>query len=113
METTIEQITPAVALELLRLNTANRGFSQATVNFYAKQMENGEWKTTSQGIAISSDNRIIDGQHRLMAIVKTKLPQMMLVTRGLDYNEVFAVYDTGKNRTAGDVLQIRGVKQAN
>lgn len=113
MKTAVEQITPAMALELLRLNTANRGFSQATVNFYSKQMENGEWKTTSQGIAISSDNRIIDGQHRLMAIVKTKLPQTMLVTRGLDYNEVFAVYDTGKNRTAGDVLQIRGVKQAN
>jgi len=113
MKTSVEKITPAIALELLRLNTANRGFSQATVNFYAKQMEHGEWKTTSQGIAISSDNMIIDGQHRLMAIVKTKLAQEMLVTRGLNYNEVFAVYDTGKNRTAGDVLSIRGVKQPN
>lgn len=113
MKTTTELITPELALEMLKRNTANRNPSKKAVEFYADQMQKGEWKTTSQGIAISTDDRIIDGQHRLMAIVKTKIPQTMVVTRGLDYDEVFSVYDTGKNRTAGDVLSIRGVKQPN
>jgi len=112
MKTTLELITPEKAFEMLKMNTANRHISKVTINFYADQMEKGEWKTTSQGIAISDDNKIIDGQHRLMAIVKSKIPQNMYVTRGLDYEEVFAVYDTGKNRTAGDVLSIKGVKNA-
>lgn len=113
MKTTTELITPEIAFEMLKHNKSNRTISKSTVNFYADQMEKGEWKTTSQGIAIATDDRIIDGQHRLMAILKTKIPQTMIVTRGLNYSEVFSVYDTGKTRSAGDVLSIRGVTSPN
>lgn len=52
--------------------------------------------------------RLLNGQHRCMAVIKTGIPFKCVVVRGLD-EKVFAVLDTGKTRSAKDVLSIAGI----
>lgn len=40
------------------------------VSRYANSIRCGEWVTTHQGIAFNKDGKLVDGQHRLMAIVE-------------------------------------------
>lgn len=110
METIVRKMTPEMAYEMLLNNTKNRSLKKNVVLEYARQMKIGEWKLTAQGISISDEGVLIDGQHRLAAIVKSKKTIMIPVSTGLNYNDVFKVYDTGIKRTAADALHISGVK---
>ena len=112
METKVETITPQRALDILQNNAKNRNLDKSLVMHFANQMKDGGWRLTGQGISLADDGTLIDGQHRLAAIVKCRQPQKFIVTYGLNYNEVYPVYDTGKVRTAKDVLSINNVKYA-
>lgn len=46
----------------------------------AKDMREGHWDTTHQGIAIATDGTLVDGQHRLMAVVESGVTVRMNVT---------------------------------
>jgi len=110
MKLEVKKITPEIAMELLKMNTKNRKLKKQTVLDYADQMKRGQWKLTSQGITISDTGEVIDGQHRLAAIVKSNTTIDILVSNGLKYDDVFKVYDTGVRRTAADSLYISDVK---
>jgi len=72
-------------------------------------MSRGDWKVTHQGIAFSIGGVLVDGQHRLAAIVEADIPVEMTVFT--DVNEgTFDVLDTGKRRNAADVLSLEGEK---
>jgi hypothetical protein len=104
-----ELITPILASAYLQFNTSNRPLSSHKVKYYSSQMKEGKWKFNGDTIRFSDDNRLIDGQHRLAAIIESGVAQEMLVTRGLDAN-VFDTIDNGLTRRASDVLSIEGVK---
>jgi hypothetical protein len=105
-----ELITPSIASSLLELNTSNRRPKNPIVSRYAKDMLNGLWKTnTAEFIKISKTNKILDGQHRLMAVVKSGVSTYFDVARGLD-DDIFDVLDTGTRRNASDVFKISGIK---
>jgi hypothetical protein len=107
----VQTITPAKAAEYLQRNTANRPLSQRTVRDFAAAMRRGEWRVTHQGIAFDTTGALVDGQHRLAAVVEADLPVEMTI-----FTEVpegaFDVLDTGKRRNAADVLAIEGEKSA-
>ena len=107
----VQTITPGKAAEYLELNTANRPLSGRTVRDFAAAMRRGEWRVTHQGIAFDATGALVDGQHRLAAIVEADLPVEVTV-----FSEVpegaFDVLDTGKRRNAADVLAIEGEKSA-
>jgi len=109
MRTKTQTITPAKAAALLESNTSNRPLSRATVRVFADAMRRGEWKTTHQGIAIDSGGVLVDGQHRLAAIVEADLPVKLTVFTDVS-PDTFDVLDTGKRRNAADVLAIEGEK---
>jgi hypothetical protein len=109
MKTQLRNITPAIAEELLKLNHSNRPLKQKSINHYAKEMKSGNWRSTGEGIKVSKNNRLLDGQHRLHAVVKSGVTVEMLVISDLE-DDIFNVLDTGVVRTAGDVLAINGVK---
>jgi hypothetical protein len=104
-------VTPQKAGEYLERNTANRPVSARTVREFAQAMRRGEWRVTHQGIAFDTTGALVDGQHRLAAIVEAGLPVEVTV-----FTEVpegaFDVLDTGKRRNAADVLAIEGEKSA-
>lgn len=101
----LETIEPAMAEMFLQENTnQNRNIKKAKVEMFAKDIESGNWRITHQGIAFDWNGKLVDGQHRLHAIIKANKPIEMYVYRGLDPS-TFSVLDTGTSRTAGDFLK--------
>ena len=103
----VELITPEMAAEYLEKNKDNRQPTERHIKYLASQMNAGKWYLTHQGIAFDANGDLRDGQHRLFAVLRSMSPQEMLVIRGLE-PETFQVMDTGKNRTAADILHIEG-----
>lgn len=101
-------ITPGLALELLKSNTRNRRMNKELVTVYADQMTLEQWRFNGESIIISKSNVLLDGQHRLAAIVKSGKSQQMVVVSGVA-DDAFDTIDTGRLRSAGDVLSIAGV----
>ena len=107
----VQTITPARAAELLAANSTNRPVSKAVVRGFAEAMRRGEWMVTHQGIAFDTRGVLVDGQHRLAAIIEADRPVELTV-----FTEVgegtFDVLDIGKRRSAADVLAIEGEKSS-
>lgn len=77
------KITPKVAQQYLDCAGRNRKIREARVDLYAQQIKRGDWLVTNQGIAFDETGKLIDGQHRLMAIVRADTSAEILVVRGL------------------------------
>ncbi len=103
----VELVTPEVAAELLREDKKmpNRRISDKHVDTIADDIEGGRFYTTNQGIGIDDNGSLIDGQHRLSAIIKTGKPQWLVVVRGLDPAAMLAV-DRNRRRTLANHYQI-------
>lgn len=102
-------ITPSIAKDMLESNVSNRRVNRHIVSQYANDMINGQWKVdTAEVIKISKTNIILDGQHRLLAIVKANIPIYFHVAIDLE-DSVFDVLDTGKIRNSTDIFKINGI----
>ena len=111
MRSKVQTITPRRAAEWLEANTANRPVSRSVVRSFAEAMRRGEWVVTHQGIAFDVNGVLIDGQHRLAAIIEADQPVEVTVFTDVDEG-TFDVLDTGKRRNAADVLAIEGEKSS-
>jgi hypothetical protein len=100
-------VTPAIAERWLATNDHNRSLNRDQVTRLAQDMLDGHWMFDSTTIKFGDDGRLLDGQHRLNAIVKSEIPQLMLVARGI-VPRTQDVMDTGRKRTAGDMYKING-----
>lgn len=99
--TVTQTITPLMAKSMLSNNKSNRAVSKQDVLRYSRDMKAGKWMLTHQGILVGKDGALIDGQHRLMAIVKSGVTVKMPVT----YDESITTplelpMDTGRKRSA-------------
>lgn len=110
-ERAVEWITPEYAAELLSKGAPNRNISPERVNRWLRLMQRGAFKTTPQGIMLDQDGRLMDGQHRLAAIVKYGKPVLMEIARGVP-TTYFQALDGGKARNLADDLHILGYKRA-
>jgi hypothetical protein len=79
----VEFITPEMAMKYLEVNIANRKLSMVRVGAMARDIKTGNWKLTHQGIAFDVDGFLIDGQHRLHAIIAAGIGVWMVVARQL------------------------------
>lgn len=111
MRMEIVDVSPETAAAWLTHNTSNRPLSKGTVQQLAAQIRRGEWQLTHQGIAFDEDGGLIDGQHRLAAIVKAGSPVPLTVTHGVP-RAAFTVMDTGRKRTGRDTLALAGESNA-
>lgn len=103
-----EVITPQIAKAYLACGVSNnRHINKMIVNKYKTDIANGNWMATHQGIAFDENGLLIDGQHRLTAIVESGVSVPMLVTRGVERPGLLVI-DSGKTRTASDSLKISG-----
>jgi len=100
-----EVVTPKKALTYLEGNTNNRNERAWWVQTLASSIKRGEWQCSHQGIAISETGRLLDGQHRLHAIVVANSPVEILVVKGLP-DETQKVMDYGIKRTLSDLTGI-------
>jgi hypothetical protein len=107
MQLEFQVITPDYAAELLaNHNPNNRPLSRNHVTFIAQEMERGTFRADNgDSIRFGADGNIIDGQHRLAAIVRSGKTVMMLVARGIE-GDAFATIDIGKSRSISDIVGI-------
>lgn len=111
MNANIELITPSVAQAYLMKNQKNRSINSGKVRQYAQAMKNGKWMLNGETIVFDEDGNLLNGQHRLSAVVMANVPVKMLVVRNAA-SDTFATFDTGRNRRIEDVLSIEGHKNA-
>lgn len=103
-------ITPEMASEILRRNPDNRPLDKSLVTQLVGEIRNGGWQVTHQGIALDgplTTGNIVDGQHRLRAIMQSGVTTPVLVFENVP-PATFSALDTGKRRTGGDVLALSG-----
>ena len=104
-------MTPEKAKELLDINVRNRSINQRLVNRIAGDISKGNWQVNGETIKVSSTNKLLDGQHRLSAIIKSGMPCHLWVVEGLDDN-CHATIDSGLSRGAHHILQIENIQNA-
>ena len=105
MNITVSQefITPQQAGVILsQHNAGNRRLRRWASEAMAAAMFRGEWITTHQGIAFTQSGRLLDGQHRLLAVQRFGRPVEFLVFRGVP-DEAFKVIDIGIKRRCEDI----------
>lgn len=105
MKPTIMTVTPEKAKAFLQFNTDNRTKRGWWVSGLANMIKRGEWITTHQGVAFSKSGKLIDGQHRLEAIVEANIPVEMLVVVDVP-DDAYKVLDNGVKRTLSDLTGV-------
>lgn len=108
----IIDLTPELATKLLGINVQNRPVSRAHKEKLEKAIINGEWQINGQPIIIFNDGRMGDGQHRCHAVIKTGISIKTLIIKGID-PATFNTIDNVKPRSAADILNMKGEKNAN
>jgi len=101
-------ITPDLALQWLTQNTHNRSIRRGWVKELARRILNGLWRTTHQGIAFDETGLLIDGQHRLLAILEAETAIVMWVFFAADIADQLVVDDHGK-RSPFDALSLADI----
>lgn len=111
MKLTVENITPTKAKGLLKGNTCNRKIRETVVARYARDMRAGAWDVIGDPIRLNGDGTLLDGQHRLLAVIASGKAQKMVVVRGVSKAAMLNI-DTGAKRSLSDILKLQGVKHA-
>lgn len=106
MKFSIQTITPKKATELLANNPDNRLIRKSHVVWLANEMVEGRWQVTAQGVSLSDNGQVVDGQHRLSAVIVANIPVQMMVATGVPADAI-DVYDIGAKRTVADTLHLR------
>lgn len=101
----LKTITPELASEWIDGRADNRRLRRATVETYAGDMKSGSWRLTHQGIAFNERGQLIDGQHRLAAIVLANVTLEMWVAYGLDGDAQLDM-DRHAKRSVSDSLRV-------
>ena len=104
----IETITPEVAKQWLKRNSQNRPVSESHCRSLARDMEQGDWSVCGSAIVFNIHGELIDGQHRLSAVVKSGCPIESPVMKGISDDQAFMYIDQGKKRSAADVMSTVG-----
>lgn len=111
-------VDTATAERWLQNNFRNRPIKEDVVVAYARDMVNGVWVPTHQGVAFNDKDELIDGQHRLKAIILARKTIRMMVTFGLPSvieghtMTTMDAVDRGRTRSVADQLKIQhGIKE--
>lgn len=100
-----------MAQALLEHNTHNRPIQDQHVKRIAGQIVSGKWRYNGDTIKVSVDGGVLDGQHRLWAVMESKIPIETVIVYGIE-KEAFATIDTLRRpRSGADVLALNGVSR--
>lgn len=100
-------ISPALAEKWLEKNIVNRSLRDYLVCSYARDMKEGKWLLNGEAIRFNKSGMLVDGQHRLSAIIRAGVTVKILVISEVDDNAA-AIYDTGAKRNPADALRMWG-----
>jgi hypothetical protein len=105
----VKTITPQIATEYLGKNFAdNRNVRNTVVSQYAEDMANDRWTQNAEPIKFDQYGNLVDGQHRLQAVIKSGKSVDFFVATGLPAESTTNL-DIGAKRKAADALKIAGI----
>jgi hypothetical protein len=104
MKFEIMSVTPEMAAKWLGKNEGNRKLREHRAAYLARAIDEGKFKLTHQAIAITRKGRLIDGQHRLRAIILANTAAPLVVATDVP-DDTFAVLDAGLPRTMAERLR--------
>jgi hypothetical protein len=107
----VETIDPATAELWLRRNTHNRNIRPKHVQALAHAMASGQWALNGESIIFDPNGVLVDGQHRLLAVVESGATIQSVVVRNVDMSTQITV-DVGARRAFQDVLKWMGETDA-
>lgn len=103
---TLTEITPAAARKMLEDSASfqNRPIKKANVREYADSIRAGEWNHhVGDPIRLDTHGRVLDGQHRLLAVIESGTPQHFYVISNLPPDAVNYM-DIGRPRSHSDFI---------
>lgn len=102
-------ITPDHAVQIWQSrNLLNRPLMDRVVDQYMRDMQQGRWQVSGQGIIFDCAGRLVDGHHRIKACIQANVPFTTLVVRNVDERAVL-VQDIGAQRRAGQIAHMVGM----
>jgi len=106
-------ITPAIASEMLdRTADHQRDVKSFSIFKLESDMNESKWHFTGAPIVFDESNELVDGQHRLTAIVASKSAQWMIVVSGVQRDAYIAI-DSGVRKSTADFFRFDGIPNAN
>lgn len=106
-------VTPEKAVEWLGCNIKrNRPILTDRETSYAHDMVSGKWIRNGETIKFDTNGKLIDGQHRLRAIVDTGLSIKMDVAYNVP-EDAFKTIDTGAPRNYRQIMRMDGNEWVN
>lgn len=107
-------VTPEIASRWLESNDKNRRISWLHVRKLAQIMQSGAWALNGQTVSFDDNGRLLDGQHRLNAVVQSGMTVPMAIAVGVNDPEAFKTYDELQlKRGAHHIAGMMGVADAN
>ena len=102
------RVTPEMAMRFLDANNLNRPLSDPHVQRIANQIRENKWRFNGDTIKIADTGDVLDGQHRLWAIIESKQSVETIIVNGIA-REAFSTIDTiRKPRSLGDTVALSG-----
>ena len=111
LEVEVVHVDPELAADWLEQNTSNRRPSGAQTARYARDMAAGQWQLNGETVKFGRSGRLLDGQHRLAAVIASGETVTMMVVNGLD-EAVFDTIDIGERRSFAMLLAERRIRHA-
>lgn len=111
LEFTIADVGPKQAAAFLEGNKRNRSQKKALIESISIDMTEGGFRFNGDAIRLTSEGVLIDGQHRLKAILASNATVPMLIIVGFD-PAVMDTVDQGITRTVMDILATHSVSTA-
>ena len=105
----IEFITPEQAQIYMGRNFKNnRKVVLSNILELEKEMKTDRFILSDSAICFNTENVLVNGQHRLLAVIKTGLTQPFLVVRNLP-DKSKLIMDVGKSRVMHDRITVSGI----
>ena len=108
VEFKVMEISPLTAREWLDATdmTIQRKINPANVSYLSSEISKGNWRLNGEPIIIDADGNIIDGIHRLSAIIESGETIKSAVVFGVQKNSIHTI-DQGRARSLADVFTIQ------
>lgn len=106
------EVTPELAQAILGEHAPNRTIRQLDVARYAADMAADKWTNTGEAIKFDEQGCLLDGQHRLSAVVKADMTVPLLFVYDVP-RAAQDVMDSGRKRSLADQLAMRGQTNCN
>jgi len=85
----------------------NRTVRKLHVARIARDIREGRWGFNGQTIKVSRHGRLIDGQHRCLAVLEAGTSVRTYVVLGVE-DDVFTTYDSGRRRSFSKLIKSKG-----